>query len=303
LGRGLRDVQVLVVNQAQTLAGIGEMGEILMRSPHLAAGYLNDPAQTQARFQQNPFTQTEDDRVYRTGDLGRYLPNGDVEFVERADNQVKIRGFRIELGEIEAVLRGHAALREAAVVARTNANNDKRLVAYVVPVQEPPPANLVEMLRQHVQTRLPAYMVPATFMTLAALPLTPNGKLDRQALPQPDMSLPTAGYIAPRTPTEKRLVELWQTVLDVAPISVEDNFFDLGGHSLLATQLLARLFDATGTKATLRMLFEAPTISAFAALLDTLRSDDESTSRSALVPLARQLQNPAPSAEQKGLTT
>jgi amino acid adenylation domain-containing protein len=183
LGRGMQDVQLLVLNRAGEIAGIGEVGEIAVRGPHLAAGYLGDPALTAEKFRTNPATGRDGDRLYRTGDLGRYLPNGEVTFAGRADFQIKIRGFRIEPAEIEAVLGAQPGVREAVVVARED-GGEKRLVAYVVPDQEA--AVDTGALRKTLRERLPVYMVPAVFVLLPHLPLTPNGKVDRRALPAPE---------------------------------------------------------------------------------------------------------------------
>ncbi|MCP4661643.1 MAG: amino acid adenylation domain-containing protein, partial [bacterium] len=194
LGRGMADVQLLVLSPCGKLAGIGELGEVAVRSPHLARGYLGDPAATAERFAPDPLN-GRDERIYRTGDLGRYLPDGNVEYAGRADRQVKIRGFRIEPGEIEAVLEEHPAIRQAAVVLR-----EERLVAYLVPADEPLPA--ADELRRVLRSQLPEYMVPAAWVELAALPLTPNRKLDWRALPMPARipSAPGADLPAPGDP-------------------------------------------------------------------------------------------------------
>ncbi len=269
IGRGARDVQLLLLNANQQLAGIGEIGEIVMRSPHLAAGYLHDPDLTRARFVANPFTGAAGDRMYRTGDLGRYLPDGNAEYVARRDQQVKIRGFRIELGEIEAALRAHPTVREAVVIAHEQPPHEKQLVAYVVPAGAALTVEALSDLRRHLGSQLPSYMVPAHLIGIAAIPLTPNGKLDRRALPSPDAAAaPIGALVLPRTPREAQVAQLWQEVLGRQTISVEDNFFDLGGHSLLATQLVARLIETMGITITLRQLFEAPTIATMAELLD-----------------------------------
>ncbi|HEV7506854.1 MAG TPA: non-ribosomal peptide synthase/polyketide synthase [Thermoanaerobaculia bacterium] len=266
LGRGMEDVQLVVLTAANRLAGVGEVGEICVRSPHLAAGYLGDPAQTAERFVLNPFTGVAADRLYRTGDLGRYLPDGEVEFVSRADHQVKIRGFRIELGEIEAQLGRHPGVAEAVVVARESEGLGKRLVAYVVP--ESGRTMAVEALREALKERLPAYMVPAAFVLLAALPITPNGKVDRRALPEP-AATPTSGdiFAGPRTPVEELLAGIWCEVLKRERVGIHESFFDLGGHSLLATQVVSRIREAFAVEIPLRWLFERPTIASLGTAL------------------------------------
>ncbi|MGH7829278.1 MAG: AMP-binding protein, partial [Candidatus Binatia bacterium] len=196
LGQGIEDVQLLVLNASQGLAGVGELGEICVRTPYLAKGYLEDHALTSERFIPNPFTQRPGDRIYRTGDLGRYLPDGTVEFAGRNDRQVKIRGFRVEVEEVEAALGQHPSVRDTVVLAGEDVGGGpsatlgtgKRLVAYVVANQDPPPS--ISELRRFLKEKLPDYMVPSAFVTLNALPLTPNGKVDRRALPVPNPARP-----------------------------------------------------------------------------------------------------------------
>ncbi|HLL46924.1 MAG TPA: AMP-binding protein, partial [Longimicrobiaceae bacterium] len=269
LGRGIPGVQLLVLNSARRLAGVGELGEIHVRTPHLARGYLDDPVLTAERFVRNPFTGREDDRVYRTGDLGRYRPDGDVEPLGRADQQVKIRGFRIEPGEIEAVLREHPAVRRALVVAREDVPGEKRLVAYLVPEGEAPA--VPELLRS-LRERLPPYMVPSSFVALDAFPLTPNGKLDRRALPAPPSVRPAEdAYVAPRGPVEEVLAATWAEVLGVERVGAYDHFFELGGHSLAAMRLLARMRGVLGVELLLRAVFEAPTVAGLAERVEEAR--------------------------------
>ena len=285
LGQGIEDVQLLVLNASQGLAGVGELGEICVRTPYLAQGYLEDDALTQERFISNPFTQLPGDRAYRTGDLGRYLPDGTLEFAGRNDQQVKIRGYRIEPGEIEAVLGQHAAVRETVVVAREEsvdaesgaANSqsairnphlsDKRLVAYVVANQDPPPSS--GELRRFLKEKLPDYMVPSVFVTLDALPLTPNGKVDRRALPAPNLARPDLeeAFVIPWTPVQEVLAGIWAEVLKLEKVGVHDNFFELGGHSLLATQLISCVRDTFQVELPLRCLFENPTVEELAAVI------------------------------------
>jgi amino acid adenylation domain-containing protein len=267
LGKGMQGVQLLVVNPAGHLAGVGELGEIWVRSPHLAQGYLGDEALTADRFRVNPFTGIPGDRIYRTGDLGRYLPDGEVAFAGRADQQVKVRGFRIELGEIEAALGRLPGVREAVVLSRELAPGDRRLIAYVTP--EEVPADLRDALR----AQLPAYMVPAAFVALPRLPVTPNGKVDRKALARIDPEGQDAGlataYVEPRSDTERRITALWREVLGVEQVGVRHNFFDLGGHSLLLVRLHARIQEELGTELPLVDLFNHPNIEALARHLES----------------------------------
>jgi acyl carrier protein len=273
LGRGMRDVQLLVVNAAGPLCGIGEMGEIWVRSPHLAHGYLGDAALTAERFRTNPFTGRAGDRIYRTGDLGRYLPDGEVAFAGRADQQVKIRGFRIELGEIEAALGRLPGVREAVVLARGGSEKpeDRRLVAYVTGLEAREPLDTAA-LRDGLRAQLPAYMVPAAFVTLPRLPVTPNGKVDRKALGRIEPEGQDAGladsYIEPGSDLERRIAALWREVLGVEQVGVRHNFFDLGGHSLLLVRLHARLQEELGCELALVDLFVHPNIESLARHLE-----------------------------------
>ncbi|HEX7186487.1 MAG TPA: amino acid adenylation domain-containing protein, partial [Thermoanaerobaculia bacterium] len=286
LGRGMRDVQLLVINREGLLAGVGEVGEIAVRSPHLARGYLGDETLTADRFRANPFTGLPDDRVYRTGDLGRYLPDGEVAFAGRADLQVKIRGFRIEPAEIEAALASQSGVREAVVVVRED-RGEKRLVAYVVPEHEG--AVAVAALRQVLRDRLPAYMVPAAFVLLERLPITPNGKVDRRALPAPAEDAETAhGYAAPETALEEGVAAVWRELLGVERIGRSDNFFDLGGHSLLGIRLLTRLRDSFGAELPVAALFESPTLAELAGRIEAAPQGMPEGGETPLVSLPRE---------------
>lgn len=258
IGRGIDGMQLLVLDATGRQAGIGEIGEVHVRGPQLARGYLGDDALTRARFVVNPFTAAPHDRVYRTGDMGRYLPDGAVAFLGRRDRQVKIRGYRIELEEIEAVLGQHPAVRACAVVAvvagdDAAADPSPRLVAYVVGDADGP--NAGADLRDHLRARLPDCMAPAAFVPLPALPLTPNGKLDRRRLPrhEPETSQTPAAFTPassrqPRTAAERLMADLWLEILDVEAVETTDNFFDLGGSSLMALQVVARFENRTGVR-------------------------------------------------------
>ncbi|HEY9420438.1 MAG TPA: amino acid adenylation domain-containing protein, partial [Thermoanaerobaculia bacterium] len=269
LGRGMRDVQLLVVNAAGELAGIGEVGEIWVRSPHLARGYLGDEALTSDRFRVNPFTGRPGDRVYRTGDLGRYLLDGEVTFVSRADQQVKIRGFRIEPGEIEALLGRLPGVREAIVLARGDSAADKRLVAYVTLDPTAGETPDVARMRSFLKERLPAYMVPSGFVVLDRLPVTPNGKVDRKALLRIDdrHRETNVDYKAPQDEAELTIAAILQDVLKIDRVGADDNFFDLGGNSLLLVQVHGRLQERFGREILLVEIFNNPTVRALAAHL------------------------------------
>ncbi len=263
-GRGIPDTQLLVLNAGGGLAGIGEAGEICVRSPHLALGYLDDDERTRRRFIPNPFTGAAGDRLYRTRDQGRYRPDGHVEIIGRMDRQVNLRGFRIEPAEVEAVLTGHPDVAEAAVDVRGE-GPQAGLVAYVVfrPGRTAPAA----ALRAYLARRLPSPMVPARVVGLAALPLTPNGKVDRKALPSPPPASTGTVYIPPRDEVERRLVAIWERILEQTPVGVQANFFDLGGHSLQAVALLSEVSAAFGKTLPLRSMFEAQTVEEQARLL------------------------------------
>ncbi|HYR08485.1 MAG TPA: condensation domain-containing protein, partial [Longimicrobium sp.] len=294
VGIGLPDVQVLIRNAAGERVGVGEVGEIWMRSPHVALGYLGDPELSASRFIANPWTGDAADPTYRTGDLGRYRPDGVAEIAGRADQQVKIRGFRIEPGEIEAALRAHAAVRDTVVVPRGE-GDAKRLVAYVVADGEPAPGELREWLRASV----PEYMVPAAWVFLPALPVTPNGKVDRKALPEPQTDGVAKGFVAPRTPTEVALADVWAPLLNAERVGADDDFFALGGHSLLATKLVARVRDALAVELPLRTLFEAPTLGAMAAAIDRLLRADVAAAAPPIVHRPHQGTAPASFAQER----
>ncbi|MEH2221001.1 MAG: amino acid adenylation domain-containing protein [Nostoc sp.] len=259
IGCPIPDLQVYVLDEYKNPVPIGIPGEMYVGGAGVARGYLNRPELTAERFISHPFSNNSQAQLYKTGDLARYLPNGELEYLGRIDNQVKIRGFRIELGEIEVLLASHPDLWESVVVVREDEPGDKRLVAYVVPQVEQSPT--VAELRQFLKAKLPEYMVPYAFVLLESLPLTANGKVDRRALPKPDLdSTLLEKYVAPRTPIEEMLVQIWAQVLKVEQVGIHNNFFELGGHSLLATQIISRLPETFGISLLLRSLFESPTV-------------------------------------------
>ncbi|HEX6202079.1 MAG TPA: condensation domain-containing protein, partial [Thermoanaerobaculia bacterium] len=275
-------------------AGIGEVGEVCVRSPHLAAGYLGDPAATAERFVPDPFGGTPGGRIYRTGDLGRPRPDGSVEALGRADRQVKVRGVRIEPGEIEAALAIHPRGREAAVVDFRE-SGETRLVAYLV-AAAPPAAG---ELRAFLAARLPAAMVPSRLVFVPALPRTPNGKLDRAALPPPvPPGEAAAAGAAPAGEVEELVAALWREVLGVAEVGREDDFFALGGHSLAVTRLLARVEDAFGVALPVREVFRAPRLAELAAAVEAARGAGE-TAGPPLVPVPRTGDLPLSFAQQR----
>ncbi|MBU6352387.1 MAG: AMP-binding protein, partial [Chloroflexi bacterium] len=298
IGRPIAQVQVYILDSHQQPTPIGVAGELHIGGIGVARSYLNRPELTVEKFIPNPFGPG---RLYKTGDLARWLPDGNIEYLGRIDHQVKIRGFRIELGEIEAVLGSHPAVQTCVVVAREDAPGDKRLAAYVVaPGMLPADSReRVAALRSHLQSRLPDYMVPSAFVWLDALPLTPNGKVDRRALPAPESSVPSESHAAPRTASEQALAEIWQQVLRVAQVGVQDNFFGLGGHSLLATQVLSRIRQQLSVELPLRALFEAPTVEGLAAEVDKLRQASGAAAFSAILPAERSQPLPLSHAQER----
>ncbi|HKH48923.1 MAG TPA: amino acid adenylation domain-containing protein [Thermoanaerobaculia bacterium] len=268
IGRPLADNEAWVLGGGLDLLPPRMPGELCIGGAGVARGYLGRPELTAEKFTPHPFSTVPGARLYRAGDLARWLPDGSVEFLGRVDNQIKVRGFRIEPGEIEAALGAHPQVRQAVVLALAGQPGDKSLVAYVVP-QDAAPLDEVE-LRAFLRQRLPDYMVPALFVPLAELPLTPNGKVDRRSLPVPDWSRPvdTTLYEPPRTAAEEMLAAIWREVLRVAQVGAFDNFFAIGGHSLLATQVVARVRAAVGVELPLRALFETPTLAELAQVVE-----------------------------------
>ena len=267
IGRPLPNEQLFILDQRLQPVPIGVPGELFIGGAGLARGYLNQPELTAERFTENPFG-PPGSRLYRTGDLVRYLPDGNVEYLGRIDHQVKIRGFRIELGEVEAQLRKHPQIKEVVVIADEDPSGNKRLVAYIVPNQQPGPA--ASDLRDHLKKSLPEYMVPSLFVQLEALPLTPNGKVNRKALPKPEIQPGAIGKISgePQTDAEILLAQIWCEVLGLGQVGVHDNFFDLGGHSLMITRILSRLRESLQLELPMKSIFEAPTIAEFAVLVE-----------------------------------
>ncbi len=263
IGRPIANTQIYLLDRRGEPVPPGVEGEIYIGGTGVARGYLNRPQWTAERFLRDPFSADPNARMYKTGDLGRWLADGNLEFRGRNDFQVKIRGFRIELGEIEAVLSACVGVREALVIAREDVPGDKRLVAYLV-ADAGVPLQAAE-LRTALSMRLPEYMLPSAFVALAAMPLTANGKLDRKALPAPDAtSLVVREYEAPQGEIETALAAIWQNLLKVPRVGRQDHFFELGGHSLLAVQLVSRIRAALGVELPLRAVFAGPSLGALA---------------------------------------
>jgi amino acid adenylation domain-containing protein len=283
IGRPIPNVRMYILDGAFRPVPIGVAGHLHIGGVGLARGYLNRPELTAEKFIPDPFSAEPGARLYKTGDLARYLPDGNIEFLGRGDHQVKIRGFRIELGEIERALGEHPAVREAVVLAREDVPGDKRLVAYAVAEAG------ADELRRFLKHKLPDHMVPAVFVLLDALPLLSNGKTDRRSLPAPDRTRPELdkAFVAPRTPTEEQLAEIWVQLLDIERVGIHDDFFDLGGHSLLATQLVSRMRQAFAVEIPLRRLFEAPTVAGLAESIETARRNGQNLSAPPILPMPR----------------
>ncbi len=331
IGLPIPDLQIYLLDKYQQPVPIGVVGELYVGGGGVARGYWRRSELTQERFVPNPFSNQQQGRLYKTGDLARYLPTGELEYKGRIDHQVKIRGFRIELGEIKALLSGHQAVQECVVLAREDEPNNKRLVAYIVPdhIQASTILNLVSLreqgilgdaplgaakgdrslyelpngkqcfpqktganslgdrestwnsleryiqdLRHYLQKKLPEYMIPSAFVVLEKFPLTSNGKVDSRALPIPEnfKNGLESSFVAPSTPTQEILANLWAAILSVEKVGIYDNFFDLGGHSLLATSLLFRIRQAFAIDFPLRCLFETPTIAALSKLIESFKA-------------------------------
>ncbi|NBT86507.1 MAG: non-ribosomal peptide synthetase, partial [Alphaproteobacteria bacterium] len=283
IGRPMNNTHVYILDSYLNSVPIGVAGEMYIGGTGVARGYINRPDLTAERFIPNPFISLEDSqkgknlKLYKTGDLARYLPDGNIEFLGRVDDQVKIRGFRIELEEISSVLKEHKTVHEAVVVTRKNDLEENYLLAYIVPNEKYSHPELEENssplnqnnflelqgnLRSYLERVLPDYMIPSFFVFLDKLPLTPTGKIDKKALPSPNLSLRQVSetYIAPSTPIEERLSSIWTEILRIEKIGIHDNFFKLGGHSLLATQVISRIRNEYNIDLPLQALFEHPTI-------------------------------------------
>ncbi|MBN1239013.1 MAG: amino acid adenylation domain-containing protein, partial [Gammaproteobacteria bacterium] len=301
IGRAIPDLEVYILGPGGQPAPIGVPGEIFVGGAGVAAGYLNRPALSAEKFVPNPFAAHAGERLYRSGDLGRYLADGDIEYLGRIDDQVKIRGFRIELGEIEAALLAHPRVRDTVVVAAAGPEGP-RLVAYVVAgvAREGAGAPDALELRAHLQASLPEHMVPALYVCLDALPLTGNGKIDRRALPPPEAAASAGGAdpSPPATPVESRLAGIWRDVLRVERVGANDNFFTLGGDSILGIQIVAKAAQA-GLRITPKQIFQYQTVRELAAVADTASRPADAqcaTGDAPLTPIQRWLleQNPVP---------
>ncbi|MBD2452311.1 amino acid adenylation domain-containing protein [Nostoc sp. FACHB-152] len=266
IGQPIANSQIYLLDSNLQPVPAGVAGELYVGGISLAKGYFNSPELTAQRFVVNPFNDCE--CLYKTGDLARYLADGNIEYLGRIDQQVKIRGYRIEPGEIENVLEQHSQVRQAVVVPRNDILGEQRLVAYIV---ADAPATSVSEVRQFLRSQLPEYMVPSVIVLLNKLPLTPSGKVDRQALPVPTYENNKENFVAPQTPIELVLANIWSEILGLTQVGIYDHFLDLGGHSLLATQVISRIRNALQIELPLHSLFESATIAELAKLIETDR--------------------------------
>lgn len=298
IGCPIPDLQMYVLDEYKKPVPICVPGEMYVGGEGVARGYLNRPELTQQRFVSNPFSKNPQARLYKTGDKARYLPNGELEYLGRIDNQVKIRGFRIELGEIEALLAQHPGVWEKVVVVREDEPGDKRLVAYIVSQVEQSPT--IPELRHFLKAKLPEYMVPSAVVLLESLPLTPNGKIDHRILPKPELdSTLLEKFVAPRTPIEEMLAQIWSQVLKVERVGIYDNFFELGGHSLLATQVMSRVRDTFNLEVPLSWLFASPTIAELAQSINTQLQTAQIIKYPPIEPVSRNRDLPLSFAQQR----
>ncbi|MFL9458798.1 amino acid adenylation domain-containing protein [Tolypothrix bouteillei VB521301_2] len=313
IGRPIANTQIYILDEYLQPVPVGVPGELHIGGVGLARGYLNRSELTQQKFIPNPFRRSrgegeqgsggakEDqfcsERLYKTGDLARYLSDGNIEYLSRIDNQVKIRGFRIELGEIEAVLGQNDDVQSSCVIAREDTPGDKYLVAYIVPQKHG--TLTLSALRSFLTAKLPEYMVPNAFVFIEALPLTPNGKVDRRALPTPDRyNGLSEKYVAPRTPMEEMLAQIWAQVLKVEAVGRHDNFFSLGGHSLLATQLVSRIRRILQVELPLRSLFATPTVAELGQQIQQLQQNTQ-LNDTAILPRSENAELPLSFAQQR----
>jgi amino acid adenylation domain-containing protein len=274
IGFPIDNTKIYILDPNLNLVPIGVTGELHIGGEVIARGYLNRQDLTQEKFIPNPFSEG---KLYKTGDLCRYLPDGNIQYIGRIDNQVKMRGFRIELGEIDANLSEYSEIQKAVTQVHEDKKGLKSLVGYYVPqnpLSSPEEQNAFNAeIRQFLTEKLPAYMIPSLFIKLDALPLTPNGKVDRKALPKPETFLAelTANLVAPRNEIEEKIALIWQEVLNMEKVGVDNNFFELGGHSLSGIQMVSRLSKTFNIVFPLRALFEVPTIAQIAQRVETIR--------------------------------
>ncbi|MBU8723257.1 non-ribosomal peptide synthetase, partial [Bacillus subtilis] len=278
IGRPISNSKAYIMDHSMQLQPVGVWGELVVAGDGVARGYLNLSDLTAEKFVDNPFAPGE--RMYRTGDLARWLPDGNIEYLGRIDHQVKIRGYRIEIGEVETSLSSIGEVQEAIVIAREDENGDKALYAYFVASR---PYHVSEM-KEKLSDQLPNYMIPSYFIQLEKMPLTPNGKIDRKALPVPEGELQTGKeYVAPRTPIEAKLAEIWQEVLGLAQVGVKDNFFNIGGHSIKILKLIQYMNEKMDVEINFQTIFYTPTIELMA--LQLMNTNPRLKDKTGFIPL------------------
>lgn len=271
IGQPIANTQVYILDSSLHPVPVGVVGELYIGGAGLARGYLNQPELTEERFIKNPLVGEDNQkaeknlRFYKTGDLCRWLEDGNIEYVGRIDDQVKLRGFRIELGEIESILKQHPETKDGIVLMREDTPGDKRLVGYLIFKKD---RIDTEMLKSFLKDKLPEYMIPSAFVTLDCFPLTPNGKVDRKGLPTPEYKGDDEKYVPPSTDAEKLLAEIWKDILKIEKIGIHDNFFELGGHSLLATQVVSRIRLYSQKDVSLKTFFNCPTIFELSSIME-----------------------------------
>ncbi len=297
IGRAINDLQLYVLDRGMKPVPVGVPGELYVGGAGLARGYLKRPSLTAEKFVPHPFSARAGERLYRTGDVGRRLNDGSLEYLGRLDEQVKLRGFRIELGEIESVLLRHEQVKEAVVIVKKNESGDKQLVAYLTGE----PGLLITELRGALKQQLPEYMIPGAFVVLESLPLTPNGKIDRRLLLETESGRAKEEQetIQPRTPIEEVLLGIWSSVLRLEEIGVAEDFFELGGHSLLATQVMSRVREAFGMEVALRHLFESPTIAGLAQHIEQALKGKSGLQLPPIRPVSRNVDVPLSFSQQR----
>jgi amino acid adenylation domain-containing protein/non-ribosomal peptide synthase protein (TIGR01720 family) len=264
IGKPLANVQAFILDPQLQPVSVGVMGELYLGGAQLARGYLNRPELTAEKFIRHPFSEESGARIYKTGDMARWLPDGHIEYLGRKDDQVKIRGYRVELGEIETVLQQAPGVQQAVVLAREDKQGIKNLVAYIVATGI---FNKEDVLL-YLKSKLPEYMIPGSWVTLESMPLNTSGKIDRKQLPEPDGALTTNGYNAPRNETEQQLVTIWQELLELEQVGIHADFFELGGHSLMAIQLIAAIRKELGKEVAIKEVFDHPTIAALSVQIN-----------------------------------
>ena len=288
IGNPIANTQVYILDSNLQPVPVGVPGELHIGGLGVTRGYFNRSELTSEKFIPNPFSREPGVRLYKTGDLARYRPDGNIEFLGRIDHQVKIRGFRIELGEIESVLGQHPGVRQAVVLAREDVAGDKRLVAYIVP--DGGESLSISVLRQYLKEKLPEYMVPNAYLMLEKFPLTPNGKIDRKALLTPTGLRPElkSTYVAPQTEIDRTITAIWREVLRLEKIGINDNFFEVGGHSLLAIRVISRINKAFQVDLPLPSFFESPTIAGLWQLIEKVRNSGAAFQVPPIVPISRE---------------